>query len=202
MLKGRALLRLRLRLQALDVVGDRLQKGGQTYHLLGDLPTSPMGVIMLYNERFFRNTVEAICVGAVSEIDTLGDEMVGWLDGLESNPGLSQTDKCYQVGGCVDVLQYVSDLFIDVTDNLPSDVAELSVLAVPPYDVKLMTGRSRYLGRGRRAANVAGALQRVAEAVEDWLDGAGDPSGDVRPWLDKVRELVDELSAIDFPSMF
>lgn len=194
-MKGKSLRTLRLRLQRLGFLG-RAERGKQTYPLLREgLPGTGTAVRREYESKFHRHTIACFVEDACAEIEALAEEMQEWQSGLEGT-GLEYTSTYDEVVECVGALEYID---LDQFRDVPEQVAGEDIVAAPPYDVHLLAGWGKRLGRGRRLANALAGPSAAAGHVLSMLE-EGLMSVDVREWVDEVQRAVEELDQISFPS--
>jgi hypothetical protein len=174
--------------------------GGQTYELLNELPDGAHVVRAAYRD-LHRTDVESALADAEAELECLKEEMGEWRDNMGQYSGLDQTDQYASVEEAADILE---SLDLDSVD-VPEGLSEIDVYDLPVYDIRLLQGRSRYLGRGRRATNTAGTLRSITDAIKaEWGeegDDANDPPEGTIEFVDALESLADELESIDFPTM-
>jgi hypothetical protein len=182
-------------LQATGHLGDRTVKGGQTYQLLKELPDGAHVVRAAYRDLFLTD-IESAKADAEAELDCLKEEMGEWRDNMGQYDGLDQTELYASVEEVADTLDNLDLGFVDV----PEGLSEIDVYDMPVYDTRLLQGRSKYLGRGRRAANTGGTLRTITDAIQkDQPLCANSP--EILEFVNSLNEVADELESIDFPTM-
>jgi hypothetical protein len=187
------------KLMALNIIRGPVKKGGQTYRVLGTLPGSVTELNEAYAQKFQTWSVVDAYTDALSEIECLQNEMSDWRDNLDMSEGLSQTAKYDEVSEAADALEnayYELEAFEELNDILGD---EERILVVEPYDIRLLTGRSRNLGRARRMANALAGLNAVVE----WLTpDKFEDAVEYTSAIDFLSDTIDELECVEFPSMF
>lgn len=146
------------------------------------------------NVPYTGSVLEAI-EGAVSEIETLKDEMEQWRDGMEEK--LSHTDKYQEVSDACDVLEEAYDKLQGI--ELPEGFdPQITYIETKPYGKKPEP-------RWMRWSNVQTMLAAALEAVQDREHVAVKPEGeeDDTDW-DEIENSLDEASNLDvnFPGMY
>lgn len=133
-----------------------------------------------------KTTIGDAVSDAVSEIESLRDEMTEWRDNIEDK--FSGTEKFERISEVVDQLDNVQD--ITVPD-------ELSTIEVEVLHQRKSSKKSPY-PRWVRLGNAVNALT----AVRDILDEKDEMTDDEEQLRDDVSTAIDEVDGIEFPSMF
>lgn len=146
-----------------------------------------------------------------ADVEALRDEIEEWRDNLEGG-GLEHTAKYDQVSEAADTLDNVATALQAACDALvealPSGVAEGDVT----YRVLSPYGR-RAMPRWMRASNAEAAVRAGLDAASAWLEAqdSEDPTlssqevdrrEEVENQINEARDALDELEAVEFPSMF
>jgi len=195
-MEGKSLRTLRMRLQRLGFLG-QAERGKQTYPLLREgLPETGAAVRMEYESKFYRDTIANLVEGACAEIEALIEEMQEWQNNVEGT-GLEHTSIYEEVVDCVSALEYAD---LDCFRDGPEQVAGEEIVAAPPYDINLLVGWGKSLGRDRRLANALAGPAAAAEHVLHLLEGELLGDDDVEAWVEEVQRVVEELDQISFPS--
>ena len=192
--KGKNLWKLRRRLSRLEYLEPRTEKGGQTFPILKDLPDNSSAIMQEYLEKFHAFTVAEAAEEFASVVETLTEEVDDWVDNVGSYEGLNQTESYQLAENCQAELEYMN---IDDIRDVPDSIGELCLVARIPYDTYLLQGRSRYIGRGRQAANAAAVLSAAIDHIPDEIKL--DP--DVEEWCAIAADRIIDLEQIEFPTM-
>ena len=139
-----------------------------------------------YKQEKRESTVGDLVADAVSELESLKDEMSEWRDNMEGT-GLENTSKFEQVSEAAETLEsYVSE--VDVPD-------ELSGIAASWFE-SVHRNKRRGASRSVRLGNAIAMLEAASEALgASEIEGAEDLETE-------VGELKDNVEGIEFPGMF
>jgi len=192
--EGKPLQKARKALYRLGYLG-KPEKGKRTYPVFKELPESQAELWAEYRKQFYTNDLRSTIEDAHSEIEELACEMEEWSSNLEDG-GLGDTYVAEQALDCSEMLQDQASMLGDLT--VPDSLADLNVMTVIPYDVSLLSGRSRNIGRGKRLANALAALETaIAAPTSEMLENQ-----EIGEWVGGLQEILDELGNIDFPGAY
>lgn len=146
-------------------------------------------------------TVTGAYEGAVSELDSLHEEMDSWRSGLEDS-GLDSTSKYDEVSECVEILERAKNEIddLEMPEGAPGDW-EITYQEDRPY------GR-REAPRWMRNGNAISMMQASIGGLQNYVDGDGDDHRDegdietVRELIESLERAVSELESVSFPAMF
>lgn len=215
-LTGQPLWLIRRKLQRLSYLSSSpSQRGGRTYIVHMELPYSASAINHEYSARFYTVSVDSAIADAQSEIYGLAEQMREWSDNMDSG-GLGSTDLYDRVTDSADALEEQESQLASL--DLPSVLSGVSVTASPVYDVWLLKGRSRQLGRGRILANTLAVLLAVVDEAELWVKPDSEikefeededtcsqmaaDNEDLEEWIQQLRDIIDELEAVEFPGAY
>jgi len=140
-------------------------------------------------DRDINTTVGAAVPDALSEFQSLGEEMRDWYDNMPEN--LQGSDKGSQVEEAASALENIEQ---DI------DVPE----AVDSLPVRYTERQDKHSRSARRDYAVTLLSAAIAQA-QDWLDDEAneehDAHDDVETFIDAAQQALDEAEAVDFPGM-
>lgn len=141
---------------------------------------------MAYKSVQHESTVGALVADAISELESLKDEMGEWRDNMEGT-GLENTSKYEQVQEAADTLEsYVSEI------EVPEALEDVKATWYESVNKNKRRGASRAV----RLGNAVSMLQAAAEALTDnETEGAED-------LVSEIEELSGNVEGVEFPGMF
>jgi len=187
--------------------GDRIR-----FTILGVLP-DPADFKKDVDKKLYTRPLGDLLVDAISELESLTEEMGEWRDNMEMG-GLDSTMKFGEVQECADALDYYD---VPDPDDLSEAVRAVRITVNPMAMVVSYPYRHKKprTGRSYRASEVAYIFGIVADALErDDLPGRAPDekkasAGRKRQSIDlgeemaiELRQIADEIGSLDFPGMF
>lgn len=181
------------------VIGDRIERlpterteSGKRkpakFKAIGELPTAEK--YLQLKRKFYTTNISSLVEDAMSEVESLQDEMQSWYDNLSE--GFQQTEKAERIQEAADVLSNVSGMGIDV----PDEFSEVNTVYFPSLKVN---------SRADRAAEAASMLQAATDAAREHAENREqDEEQDEldTSWIDEVEEAIGELESVEFPGMY
>jgi len=179
---------------ALRVLQARLKSSRKGwYQIVIDLPTVEEFKAML--TAMYTTSVTSVIPDAISEFETLRDELQDWYDNLPE--GFQNGDKGDQLQEAISALDNVAN-----------------TLDVPEYlePVRVFVAPSDETSRAHRGSQAAYALRQAAERLEELLEeGATLPEGlvldddkkdEIRQLAEDVTNAADEADGVEYPGMY
>jgi len=157
------------------------------YRVKKDLPP-PAEYQQLKNQKY-ETTVESLVGDGYGEVESLGEEMREWYDGMGENLQCSGNGEA--VGEAADALENASD-----APELPTVLGEIKLVFLP--DLKITS-------RNDRCCEAASCLRQASDAIGEYIaaeDVKGDDATDYQEITDQLANHADELEAVDFPGMY
>lgn len=189
---GKALQKVRLTLHQLGYLA-QAKKGKRSYEVLKPLPETRSLLWNEYCKQFYTGDLGTFVEDAKSELEELGYEMEEWSSNLEDS-ALMYTYKAEQVYDCYQLLQDQVLLLGDL--ETPESLTSRTLMVIIPYDVALLQGRSRNIGRWKRMSNALTTLERImVMRTDDMLE-------DEEAWMVALGKIIDELQDIEFPGAY
>lgn len=147
------------------------------------------------------NTLEGMVADALSEAQSLRDEIADWRDNMESN-NMEHLPKYEQVSECVDNLEQFCDNEPQVPSVFPPGLAD---------KIKWQTIAKRRMSRADRLGDAHFTLQLVSEHVQEYMDAheaVDDPVWEAAPregweqFVSDIDEIMNDMDSVEFPGMF
>lgn len=144
-----------------------------------------------YKNETRSTTVSAAIGDAMSEIETLKDEMEEQRDNMQGT-NLEATPKYEAISEVVDELEGLSE------PDVPESVADLPVMWVESVQRRKGRGASRQV----RLGNCTSMLEAAKAVIEEHVDDEGDDDGDLEPLVGELDDIIDTCGGVSFPGMY
>lgn len=143
-------------------------------------------------------TIEEAVQDAISEVESLRDEMNEWRDNIEERFG--GTEKYERVSEAADQLDNVQEI------DIPESLREMKVTVVSQRKSSKKSPYPRWL----RLQNAIEALGAVRSLLEEGTENSLieddqkkiDLTDDVEQLMTDVGDAIDNLEGVEFPTMF
>lgn len=200
-LTGLKLERVRLSLARLGYIKRDASGSSQAYLKLKELPADADAIRKEYSDRYYKTDPVEAFRNALSDVESLAEEMCGWRDNMGQNEGLSATQKYDDVETAADALENQQSELEDIQSDLEKleGLEDIEIVTRPPFD-PYFYGHS--MGRAKRLANVIADLNAVKEGLEQCKDGESpERQLAIDQLADQLDNAISELEGVDFPSM-
>lgn len=133
-------------------------------------------------------SIEDAVQEAMSEVESLRDEMSEWRDNMEEK--LSHTEKYERVSECADNLDNVQEI------DIPDEYRETKITVISQRKSSRKSPYPRWL----RLQNAVGALTAAKDVLEEMEDD--DAEGVRDQFVSDLGDAIDNLEGVEFPGMF
>lgn len=200
-LTGIKLERVRLYLARLGYIQKDRTGSAQAYTRVKALPTDVDVLHQEYSDRYYKTNPVSAFEDALSEVESLSEEMTSWRDNMGQHEGLSATQKYEEVETAADTLENQQSELDSIQSDLEKldGLDEIELTVAPPYDPHFY-GHS--MGRAKRLANALADLNGVKEGLELYkIDKSPEDQLNIDQLVDQLDNAISELEGVDFPSM-